>query len=108
MSAYGSITSPSGPVVWQLITDLNSTQEDIGLRFGNKFTSDHIAFHGKKMKVSLAVQTLLIKICCCRPGMSAGNGITPVLICQPYCGIHKSIFVCSYEICIKSVNDQSP
>lgn len=57
LQAYGTIVSPTGHIVWQLLRELNSTQEDLGVRLGNKLTSDHINFHTKKMKVSLAVQT---------------------------------------------------
>lgn len=58
LEACSTIISPSGPVVWQLIKDLHTKQEEIGLRLGNKLTPDHVHFHNKKMKVNLAVQVL--------------------------------------------------
>lgn len=58
LQAYNSIGSPSGSVEWQLIKDLNDIQDEIGLRFGNKLTKNHVYFQNQKMKVCLAVQTL--------------------------------------------------
>ena len=58
LEACGTICAPDGPVVWQLIRDLQQTQEQIGLRLGNKLTPNHVSFHQQKMKVSLAVQAL--------------------------------------------------
>lgn len=58
LEAYSVIVGPSGRIVWQFIKDLHTTQEDIGLRLGNKLTPDHIDFKNKKMKVKLAVHVL--------------------------------------------------
>jgi CHAD domain-containing protein len=56
--AIGTICTPSGQAVWQLIKDLHRLQDDLGVRLANKLRADHVNFHGQKMKVALAVQTL--------------------------------------------------
>lgn len=62
LQAYVVILSPDGPIEWQLIRDLNSTQEDIGLQLGSKVKSTHIDFQSQKIQVSLAVQTLSVSV----------------------------------------------
>lgn len=55
---YGTIRSDDGVILWNYVKDLNSTQEELGLRFANKLKRNHLEFQQQKMKVSLAVQTL--------------------------------------------------
>jgi hypothetical protein len=58
LQAYQSIRSDKGVVIWRLISDLHETQMELGLRFANRLSNNHITFQSQKMKVSLAVQTL--------------------------------------------------
>lgn len=47
-----------GLVHWKFIIDLNNFQNDIGLKFANKLTSQHIHYRNSIMKVKLAAQSL--------------------------------------------------
>lgn len=47
-----------GLVQWKFIIDLNNFQNDIGLKFANKLTSQHIHYRNSIMKVKLAAQSL--------------------------------------------------
>lgn len=56
--SFGTVCTPAGGAVWQLIKDLHKTQEDLGVRLANKLRGDHVSYHSQKMNVALAVQTL--------------------------------------------------
>lgn len=47
-----------GIIKWQYINDLNDIQNNIGFKFANKLTSQHIHFRNSVMKVRLATQVL--------------------------------------------------
>lgn len=51
LQAYGSIKSNSGTIKWKYIERLNTIQDDMGLRLGNRLTSRHVNFQHNKMKV---------------------------------------------------------
>ena len=51
-------TESGNKICWQFITDLYNVQKTDVLHLGNKLTSTHIKWHNKKMKVSVAAQTL--------------------------------------------------
>ena len=46
------------PVQWKYIQLLHEEQLEEGLKFGNKLSNAHIAFHRHKMHVRIAAQTL--------------------------------------------------
>lgn len=52
------IISPVGSVSFEYVRNLHNHQEEIGLKYANRLSSVHIGFHNKKMKVSLATQTI--------------------------------------------------
>ena len=58
LDAYGALVSPSGKIEWNLIKNLNTAQEESGLRLANKLSLRHIKYHRQKMKVKLAAQLL--------------------------------------------------
>ena len=41
---------------WEYIKKLSDLQDEIGLRFGNKLTKEHVSYQKSKMKVKLAAQ----------------------------------------------------
>ena len=45
-------------IKWQYIKELHHLQEEIGLKFGNKISNRHIAYHRHKMNVKISAQTL--------------------------------------------------
>jgi len=45
-------------IQWQFIMALNNLQNNIGLKFGNKLTSQHLHFRNSIIKVKLAAQSL--------------------------------------------------
>ncbi|KAF0715996.1 THAP domain-containing protein 1-like isoform X5, partial [Aphis craccivora] len=47
-----------GIVQWKFIVALNNFQNDIGLKFANKLTSQHVHYRNNIMKVKLAAQSL--------------------------------------------------
>lgn len=62
LQAYGTLTSSTGSIQWQYLSELHTIQEDEGLRMGNKLTSRHVHFDNQKMKVNLAAQTLSLSV----------------------------------------------
>jgi len=56
--AEKELYSENGKISFQYVKTLHRLQEEIGLRFANRLLSTHIYFQNKKMKVSLAIQTI--------------------------------------------------
>ncbi|KAL4112116.1 hypothetical protein QTP88_015964 [Uroleucon formosanum] len=52
------IQSNIGDIKWQYISSLNAFQNELGLKFANKLSSQHINYKNSIMKVKLAAQTL--------------------------------------------------
>jgi len=52
------IQSKNGDIKWSYLCSLNSFQNELGLKFANKLTAQHINFRNSVMKVKLAAQTL--------------------------------------------------
>jgi len=52
------IQSNIGDIKWQYISSLNAFQNELGLKFANKLSSQHINYKNSIMKVNLAAQTL--------------------------------------------------
>lgn len=50
--------SSEGEVNWKFIENLNELQNEEKLKFANNLSDNHICFQNRKMKVSLAAQTL--------------------------------------------------
>ncbi|KAE9539557.1 hypothetical protein AGLY_004809 [Aphis glycines] len=50
--------SDNGDIKWSYIYLLNTFQNDLGLKFANKLTAQHINYRNSVMKVKLAAQTL--------------------------------------------------
>lgn len=50
--------SENNEILWQLIVNLVTLQNEKGLNFGNKLTKTHIEFNANKMNVRLAAETL--------------------------------------------------
>lgn len=56
--AEKNLYSPDGIISFQYIKQLNKIQDWEGFKFANKLSSSHINYNNKKMKVSLAAQTI--------------------------------------------------
>lgn len=52
------IQSKNGDIKWSYLFSLNSFQNELGLKFANKLTAQHINYRNSVMKVKLAAQTL--------------------------------------------------
>jgi len=52
------IQSKNGDIKWSYLCSLNSFQNELGLKFANKLTAQHIYYRNSVMKVKLAAQTL--------------------------------------------------
>lgn len=50
--------SVNGDIKWEYVRLLNSFQNNIGFKFANKLTSQHINYRNSVMKVKLAAQSL--------------------------------------------------
>ena len=56
-ATFKNICSPFfGKASWQHIADLNTIQQNEGLRAANKLTTLHVNYYSQKMKVYLAAQ----------------------------------------------------
>lgn len=60
---FGVIISPNGVIMWNYIKDLQSLQEDLGLKLANKLTADHVNFESQKMKVMFLVKDFIFYFC---------------------------------------------
>ena len=59
LASLSSFTdSNGGEVKWIFFQNLNTIQEEEGLKLGNKLSSQHLQFEKHKMNVRLAAQTL--------------------------------------------------
>lgn len=55
-------SSPLGDIDWKYIVNLNTVQEEMGMKFANKLSPTHINYKNNIMKVKLAVQTLSSRV----------------------------------------------
>ena len=59
LASLSSFTDSNGEEVkWIFFQNLNTIQEEEGLKLGNKLSSQHLQFEKHKMNVRLAAQTL--------------------------------------------------
>lgn len=56
--AETEINSENGQISFKYIEQMNKLQEDEGLKFANKLSRNHVNYKNKKVKVSLAAQTI--------------------------------------------------
>lgn len=56
------ISSKEGDIRWEHIVALNDIQKNIGFKFANKLTSQHIYFKNSIMKVALAAQVISSRV----------------------------------------------
>lgn len=77
LQTYHVIRSPKGFIQWNYIKDLNSLQDDVGLRLANRLSAQHIDFQNQKMKVILNAQVIFCNIIKQRLKLAGASGIKP-------------------------------